>query len=62
MMCALLKTVLLNASVMAVITDVCDALIYLCLWNHSHFIKIDCFFFFFFLIAKYIHLLIPLGG
>lgn len=46
MMCALLKTVLLNASVMAVITDVCDALIYLCLWNHGHFIKIDCFFLF----------------
>lgn len=43
MMCALLKTVLLNASVMIVITDVCDAIISSCPWNHSHHLKIDCF-------------------
>ena len=60
MMCALLKTVLLNASVMAVITDVCDTLISLCLWNHNHYLKIDCFVYF--RMAKYIRLLIPLGG
>lgn len=43
MMCALLKTVLLNASVMIVITDVCDAIISSCPSNHSHHLKIDCF-------------------